>query len=59
MLKKIRLSLDDEVVPSTAIREIAVLKMLNHDNIVRLRDVLLSESKLYIGFEQLDQNLRK
>ena len=34
-LKKIRLDAEDEGVPSTAIREISLLKELQHTNIVR------------------------
>jgi serine/threonine protein kinase len=34
-LKKIRLDSEDEGVPSTSIREIALLKELNHPNIVK------------------------
>lgn len=34
-LKKIRLESEEEGVPSTAIREISVLKELQHENIVR------------------------
>lgn len=34
-LKKIRLDQEDEGVPSTAIREISLLKEMNHENIVR------------------------
>ncbi len=34
-LKKIRLESEDEGVPATAIREISVLKELQHENIVR------------------------
>ena len=34
-LKKIRLEQEDEGVPSTAIREISLLKEMQHGNIVR------------------------
>ena len=34
-LKKIRLDAEDEGIPSTAIREISLLKELKHPNIVR------------------------
>lgn len=34
-LKRIRLEQEEEGVPSTAIREISLLKELKHDNIVR------------------------
>jgi cyclin-dependent kinase len=34
-LKKIRLEAEDEGVPSTAIREVSLLKELNGDHIVR------------------------
>jgi serine/threonine protein kinase len=58
-MKKIRLDAEDEGVPSTAIREISLLKELNHPNIVRLVNVLLIENKLYLVFEFLDKDLRK
>jgi serine/threonine protein kinase len=35
-LKRIRLEAEDEGIPSTAIREISLLKELRHRNIVRL-----------------------
>nr|AIW39761.1 putative cell division control protein 2-like protein 2 [Saccharum spontaneum] len=40
-LKKIRLEQEDEGVPSTAIREISLLKEMQHRNIVRLQDSYL------------------
>ena len=49
-LKKIRLEAEDEGVPSTAIREISLLKELNDDHVVRCviysssRDSLCSSS---------------
>lgn len=53
-LKKIRLESEDEGIPSTAIREIALLKELQHPNIVRLVNVLHTDKKLTLVFEYLD-----
>merc|ERR1712050_466973 len=58
-LKTIRLEAEDEGIPSTAIREIALLKELQHPNIVRLCDVIHTERKLTLVFEFLDQDLKK
>jgi len=58
-LKVIRLESEDEGVPCTAIREISLLKELNHPNIVRLYDVIHSDRKLTLVFEHLDQDLKK
>ncbi|KAI4326323.1 hypothetical protein MLD38_031649 [Melastoma candidum] len=58
-LKKIRLEQEDEGVPSTAIREISLLKEMQHGNIVRLQDVVHSENRLYLVFEYLDLDLKK
>ena len=58
-LKKIRLEVEDEGVPSTALREISVLKTLDHPNVVKLKDVEHSENRLYLVFEYLDQDLKK
>ncbi|NXK56736.1 CDK3 kinase, partial [Chauna torquata] len=58
-LKKIRLDSETEGVPSTAIREISLLKELKHPNIVRLLDVVHSQKKLYLVFEYLNQDLKK
>ncbi|KAF6167340.1 hypothetical protein GIB67_043201 [Kingdonia uniflora] len=58
-LKKIRLEQEDEGVPSTAIREISLLKEMQHENIVRLQDVVHSERRLYLVFEYLDLDLKK
>lgn len=59
-LKKIRLESEEEGVPSTTIREISLLKELKDENIVRLYDIIHSESnKLYLVFEFLDLDLKK
>ena len=58
-LKKIRLESEEEGIPSTAIREIALLKELQHPNIVHLENVLHTDKKLTLVFEYLDQDLKK
>lgn len=60
-LKKIRLENEEEGMPSTAMREISILKELDHPNIVALKDVtyLPAEKKLYIIFEFVEQDLKK
>lgn len=58
-LKKIRLENEDEGVPSTAMREISILKELRHPNVVYLQDVHLTESRLYLVFEFLSMDLKR
>lgn len=59
-LKKIRLEAEDEGVPSTAIREISLLKEMNNPNIVRLLNIVHADGhKLYLVFEFLDLDLKK
>ena len=58
-LKKIRLQAEEEGIPSTAIREISLLKELNHINIVKLYEVLHSPKKLTLVFEYVEQDLKK
>eukprot|EP00193_Tetraselmis_chui_P000782 CAMPEP_0177759602 /NCGR_PEP_ID=MMETSP0491_2-20121128/4820_1 /TAXON_ID=63592 /ORGANISM="Tetraselmis chuii, Strain PLY429" /LENGTH=483 /DNA_ID=CAMNT_0019275443 /DNA_START=128 /DNA_END=1579 /DNA_ORIENTATION=- len=58
-LKKILLEQEDEGVPSTAIREISLLRELNHQNVVRLEDVVHTEDRIYLVFEFLDMDLKK
>lgn len=58
-MKKIRLESEEEGVPSTAIREISLLKELRHPNIVSLQDVLMQDSRLYLIFEFLSMDLKK
>lgn len=57
-LKEIHLDAE-EGAPSTAIREISLMKELKHTNIVDLLDVIHTESKLMLVFEFMDQDLKK
>ena len=58
-LKKIRLQAEEEGIPSTAIREISLLKELQHKNIVKLLDVIHTIKKLTLVFEFVEQDLKK
>ena len=58
-LKKIRLENEEEGIPSTAIREISILKQMNHMGIVKLIETINGEKKLYLIFEFLDYDLKK
>src|SRR6185437_12608413 len=44
--------------PSTAVREISILKQLQHPNIVHLHEIIHTESSLTLVFEYLDQDLK-
>merc|ERR1712176_1165470 len=54
-----KLNASEEGVPSTAIREIALLKELSHPNVVRLLDVFCKPNKLILVFEYLENDLKK
>lgn len=58
-LKRIRLEVEDEGIPSTALREISLLRELQHRNIVDLRDCVQEDGRLYLVFEFLDKDLKK
>lgn len=59
-LKKIRLEDNEEGVPSTAIREISILKEMKHPNILGLIDIVHSDGdKLYLVLEFLDLDLKR
>lgn len=59
-LKKIRLETEEEGVPSTALREISLLKEVSsHPNVVTLREVLHTPTKLYLVFDFVDHDLKR
>ncbi|KAK4749034.1 hypothetical protein SAY87_026483 [Trapa incisa] len=58
-LKKIRADQNDDGVSWSAIREISILKEMQHENIVKLQDVLQHGESLWIALEYLDMDLKK
>ncbi|KAL1601900.1 serine/threonine protein kinase, CMGC, CDC2/CDK subfamily [Nothophoma quercina] len=56
-LKKIRMEGERDGFPVTAIREVKLLQSLNHDNIVKLREVMVEKNDCYMVFEYLSHDL--
>ncbi|KAI8968206.1 kinase-like domain-containing protein [Mycotypha africana] len=57
-IKKIRLNMQ-EGIPTTTLREIAVLKELRHDNIIKMTDMIQKNNAVYLVFEYSEVDLRK
>ncbi|OJJ74934.1 hypothetical protein ASPBRDRAFT_467183 [Aspergillus brasiliensis CBS 101740] len=57
-LKEINLDAE-EGAPSTAIREVSLLRRLTHENILTLHDVINVEDKLVLVFEYMDKDLKR
>lgn len=56
-IKKLKPEQDDDGISSTTIREISLLKDLEHTNIVGLTEVVYQDNQLHLVFEFLDQDL--
>lgn len=56
-IKKFKESEDDEIVRKTTLREVKILRMLKHDNIVTLREAFRRKGRLYLVFEYVDRTL--
>ena len=50
---------ESEGIPSTAVREISLLRELDHQNVVCLLDVIHADKKLYLVFEYMEMDLKK
>lgn len=58
-LKRMRLDAHDEGVTVTTLREVALLHDLKHENIVRLREVIIEQPRLYLIFDHMDYDLKQ
>ena len=55
--RKFKESEDDEIVRKTTLREVKILRMLKHPNIVSLLEAFRRKGKLYLVFEYVHNNL--
>ncbi|CAF1395573.1 unnamed protein product [Rotaria magnacalcarata] len=58
-LKQIRDDNEVNGIPATAMREAAILKQLNHQNIIKLYDVFLTDERCYFLLEYMDEDLKR
>lgn len=58
-IKRMKLDVESEGIPSTALREIAILKKMNHPNIVRIMDLALTEKNIEVCLEYCHFDLKK
>eukprot|EP01103_Thecamoeba_quadrilineata_P018569 TRINITY_DN711_c0_g1_i1.p1 TRINITY_DN711_c0_g1~~TRINITY_DN711_c0_g1_i1.p1 ORF type:complete len:541 (+),score=51.22 TRINITY_DN711_c0_g1_i1:56-1624(+) len=62
-LKKVRMDNEKEGFPITAIREVKILKELDHENIIKLKDIVTStdyskgKGSIYMVFEYMDHDM--
>merc|ERR1719284_518106 len=56
-IKKFKESEEDEVVRKTTLREVKILRMLKHENIVQLKEAFRRKGKLYLVFEFVEKSL--
>lgn len=56
-LKKIKTDMLEDGIPATALREIVFLRQLQHENIVRLLDIVMEPGKYSLIFEFMDGDL--
>jgi serine/threonine protein kinase len=58
-IKKIKLDVETEGIPATALREIAILKHYQHPNVVKLYHLNLSDKKILLCLEFIQYDLKK
>merc|ERR1719284_183432 len=56
-IKKFKESEEDEVVRKTTLREVKILRMLKHENIVQLKEAFRRKGKLYLVFEFVEKSM--
>lgn len=58
-VKKMKIPNDGQGIPSTVLREISLLRDLDHPHVIRLLDVIIKPAKIWLIFECLKQDLKQ
>nr|pir probable protein kinase (EC 2.7.1.37) cdc2/cdc28-related - Trichomonas vaginalis [Trichomonas vaginalis] len=58
VLKLVRMDLEEDGIPPSSVREVCILKSLNHPNILHFREVICKDSKIIMVCEFMDMDLK-
>lgn len=58
-LKIIRMDQEEDGIPDSSLREVSILKMIHHSNIIYLRDVVFDGYKITMIFDFMDKDLKR
>ena len=50
--------MEEDGIPSPFLREIVFLKEFDHPNLIRLQEVILSQTSIYLMFDLMDWDLK-
>ena len=59
-VKKLKFHHEEQGIPATSIREIGILRSMNHENLVFLKDIVRDDAEknsVYLSFEMVDMDL--
>lgn len=56
-IKKFKESENDELVYKTTVRELKLLRLLKHENVIQLKEAFRRKGQLYLVFEYIEKNL--
>lgn len=48
---------EDDLIKKTALREVKMLKVARHENIIRMKEAFRRKNKLHLVFEYMDKTL--
>lgn len=58
-LKKIRVETEFDGISPSTLREITLLMQMNHENVVKLENVVMDKERMSLIFELMDSDLKK
>lgn len=58
-LKKIRVETEFDGISPSTLREITLLMQMNHENVVKLENVVMDKERMSLVFELMDSDLKK